>query len=209
MFRVVTVGREYGSGGAPIAEKLACRLGWELVDNSLITEIARAANVDPKLCHRYDERVDSWLHRLNKRTFGLGAFEGVAGGDVFDSDSMAALSRRVIERAGDLGNTVIVGRAGQCVLQGRPDTFHVFIYAPLEERIRRVRQQFGSAFATPAHIAEQDRLRSTYVRHYYQCDWRDPHLYDALFCSLLGDDAIVGMILRAIQTEKGELQNAG
>ena len=208
MYRVITVGREYGSGGGPIAGKVAQRLGWELSDNSLITEIARSANVDPKVCHRYDERRDSWLHRINKRTFGRGTFEGVAGGDVFDGDAMAALSRRVIERAADAGSAVIVGRGGQCILQGRPDVFHVFVYGPMDERIRRVRETYGSAFANPDYIAEQDSIRSVYVRHYYDADWRDPHLYDALFCSALGDDTVVGMILRAVGAEEGKPQHA-
>lgn len=208
MYRVVTVAREYGSGGSPIAEKLAARLGWELLDNSLIVQVARAANVDPRVCHAHDERIDSWFYRLNKRTFGRGVFEGVAAGDVFDADIMVALSRRMIEAAAEQGNAVIVGRAGQCILQGRDDTFHAYIYAPMEERIRRVRDYFGSAFATPAHIEEQDRMRSQYVQHYYNCDWRDPHLYDALFCSLLGDETIVGMILRALGVAEGHPQHA-
>ena len=214
MYRVVTVAREYGSGGGPVAAKLAARLGWDLIDNSLITEVARAANVHPSICHECDERVDSWFHRLNKRTFGRGVFEGVAAGEVFDADAMVALSRKIIEEAAGQGNAVIVGRAAQCILQGRQDVFHVFVYAPMEERIRRVREYYGSGFANPARIEEQDRIRSQYVQHYYQCDWRDPHLYDALFCSLLGDEMVVELILHAIGAEathdrKGQPLNAG
>lgn len=209
MYRVVTVAREYGSGGTPIAGTLAARLGWDLLDNALITRVAKAANVDPRVCHECDERIDSWFHRLNKRTFGRGVFEGVAAGEVFDADAMVALSRKMIEEAAEQGNTVIVGRAGQCILQGRGDTFQVFIYAPIDERIRRVREHFGSAFATRARIDEQDRIRSQYVQHYYNCDWRDPHLYDAMFCSLLGDDTVVGMILRAMGVAEKQPQHAG
>lgn len=202
MYRAVTVAREYGSGGGPIAAKLAARLGWDLLDNALITEVAKTAKVDASICHQCDERVDSWFHRLNKRTFGRGVFEGVAAGEIFDADAMLALSRKMIEEAARHGKAVIVGRAAQCILQGRRDVFHTFIYAPLEERIRRVREYYGSAFATPERIDEQDRIRSQYVQHYYASDWRDPHLYDALFCSLLGDDVVVGMILRAMEVEQ-------
>ena len=209
MYRVVTVAREYGSGGAPIAAKLAARLGWDLLDNALITQVAQAANVDPRICHECDERIDSWFHRLNKRTFGRGVFEGVAAGEVFDADAMVALSRKMIEEAARQGNTVIVGRAAQCILQGRSDTFHIFIYASMEERIRRVREHYGSGFATRAHIEEQDRIRSQYVQHYYACDWHDPHLYDALFSAVLGDDTVVGMILRAIGAGEEQPQHAG
>jgi len=209
MYRVITVSREYGSGGSIIGAKLAARLGWELLDKALITDVARAANVDPRICHECDERIDSWFHRLNKRTFGRGVFEGVVAGEVFDSDTMVTLSRKMIEEAADQGNTVIVGRAGQCILQGRTDTFHLFIYAPMDERVRRVREEYGSAFATPARIEEQDRIRAEYIEHYYSCDWRNPHLYDALFCSLLGDDAIVAMTLCALGVPEGQRQHAG
>jgi cytidylate kinase len=209
MYRVVTVAREYGSGGAPIAAKLAARLGWDLLDNTLITQVAQAANVDPRICHERDERIDSWFHRLNKRTFGRGVFEGVAAAEVFDADAMVTLSRKMIEEAARLGNTVIVGRAAQCILQGRSDTFHVFIYAPMDERIRRVREHYGSGFASRAHIEEQDRIRSQYVQHYYGCDWRDSHLYDALFSAALGDDTVVGAIIRAIGAKEEEPHHAG
>ena len=198
MYRVVTVAREYGSGGGPIAARLAARLGWELVDNSLIMRVAEHARVAPAVCHNHDECVDSWFHRLNKRTFGRGAFESVASGEVFDADSMVTLSRKVIEQAATTGNVVIVGRGAQCILQGRPDTFHLFVYAPMDERIRRVREMYGSAFASVERIMEMDRVRTQYVRHYYDADWRDPHLYDILICSLLGDEHIGDVILRAM-----------
>src|SRR5437016_4393092 len=97
MYRILTVAREYGSGGGPIAEKIAARLGWDLLDNALINKIAKHAQVDPALCARYDEMLDSWVHRLAKRAFGRGSFESVAGVDIFDGDSMAALSRKLIE----------------------------------------------------------------------------------------------------------------
>jgi cytidylate kinase len=208
MYRVVTVAREYGSGGAPIAAKLAARLGWDLLDNSLITQVAQAANVDQRICHQCDERIDSWFHRLNKRTFGRGVFEGVAAGEVFDADAMVVLSRKMIEESASQGSAVIVGRAAQCILQGRADTFHVFIYASMDERIRRVREHHGSAFATRDHIEEQDRIRSQYVQHYYSCDWRDPHLYDALFSGALGDDTVVALILQAIGAGEEQPQHA-
>ncbi len=208
MYRVVTVGREYGSGGGPIAARLAARLGWELVDNSLISEIARSANVDPNVCHKFDEKLDSWLHRLSKQTFGLGAFEGVASGEQFDGEAMAALSRKVIQRAAEMGNVVIVGRGGQCILQGHPEAFHVFVYAPMDERIRRVREAYGSGFARPDYLSEQDRMRAAYIRHHFDLDWRDPHLYDALFCSKLGDDTVVQMIEQALGIREERTQNA-
>lgn len=205
VFRVVTIAREYGSGGGPIAQKLAGRLGWDLLDNALVTRLAKAAKVERRVCEQYDEAVDSWLHRLTKRTFGRGAFEGVAASSVFDSEAMVTLTRRLIEEAANIGNCVIVGRGGQCVLQGRPDVFHVFVYAPMEERLRRVRERFGEDQAKPEIIRASDRERAAYVKHHYQCEWCNPHLYDAMFTSTLGEDNVVSAILTAMQTNPSKV----
>ena len=67
MYRVLTVAREYGSGGGHIARIVSEKLGWNLLDRALVEGIARSAQVDPDLAHRYDERVDSWLHRVSRR----------------------------------------------------------------------------------------------------------------------------------------------
>lgn len=196
-FRVVTVAREYGSGGGPIARKLADRLGWDLLDNALITRIARAANIDRRVCEHFDEAVDSWMQRLTK-VFRRGTFEAVGQPGLFDSDAMAARCRQVIEEAARLGNCVIVGRGGQCILQAQPGVFHVYLYAPMEERVRRVRDAFGPEHATPENISASDRDRLAYVKHHYHCDRANPHLYDAMFTSMLGDETVVNAILAAM-----------
>jgi CMP/dCMP kinase len=110
-FRIITVGGEYGSGRAPIAREAARALGWNLVDNSLIESISRAAHVDCETARHYDECIDSWFHRLRKALWH-GGYEGVATSTeaCFDADAMAALARRVIEEAANQGNCVIVGR---------------------------------------------------------------------------------------------------
>jgi hypothetical protein len=169
-----------------------------LLDNALITRIARAANIDRRICEHFDEAVDSWTHRLAK-VFRRGTFEAVGDAACFDSDTMAARSRQLIEEAARLGNCVIVGRGGQCILQGRPDVFHVYVYAPMEERVRRVRQAFGPENATVENIRASDRDRMAYVKHHYQCDWANPHLYDAMFTSMLGEEAVANAILSAME----------
>lgn len=64
MFRVVTVAREYGSGGGRIAQMLAGRLGWKLVDRCLVEKIAEAARIEPQVAEKFDERPDPWFDRL-------------------------------------------------------------------------------------------------------------------------------------------------
>ena len=122
MIRTVTIGGEYGSGRAEIARRLAEKLGWRLLDNALIQQIASTAHVDPSLAMRYDECIDSFLHRMHKALW-RGGYEGVAStteSDVFDADTMAELSRCVIESAAKEGNCVIVGRAASASSRSAP-----------------------------------------------------------------------------------------
>jgi len=196
MYSIITIAREYGSGGGSIAKALANRLGWDLLDRALITGIAQNAKVDPALAARYDERVDTWLDRLRKGTWY--GFASMAEIDCFDAEKMARLAHHVIEEAASVGHCVIVGRGGQCVLQRRPDTFHVFIHAPWNERVRRVETRISPGENVEARIRAMDRERAEFIRTYYDQDWRDPHLYHLMISSMLGEETVVSAILRSI-----------
>jgi cytidylate kinase len=201
MYRVLTVAREYGSGGATIAGLIAARLGWKLLDSALIDEIARAAHVDPSLARRFDERVDTWLHRLSRRGLWYGAFEGVATAaatEVFDAETMAQLTRGLIEHACEVGDCVVVGRGGQCILQKCPDAFHVFVYARWEDKVARVRRRVGDKDNVPELIRRMDAERARYVHLNFGVSWADRHLYDLLVSSKPGDEATASIILAAM-----------
>lgn len=199
MYRVMTVSREYGSGGAAIAGAVAARLGWRLLDRAVLAEAARAANVDPALARAYDERVDSWAHRIAKKALWRGGFEQLAGvtdRDFFDAETMATLTKEVILQAAAAGSCVIVGRGAQCLLQNRPDVFHVFVYAPLSLRVERLRARVESR--EPEELARSvDRMRSDYIRAHFGCDWQNPHLYDMMISSAVGEDRALEAILCA------------
>lgn len=202
MFRILTVAREFGSGGGAIAKRIADTLNWNLLDKVLIEKIARAAQVDTKTVQQCDERVDSWVHRVSRRGLWHGAFEGVAAvadAEFFDAETMAAMARQVIEEAGDGGNCVIVGRGAQCVLQNRSDALHVFVYAPWAERAARVRSRGGPAKDVDELIRQRDQERAGYIRTYFGCDWKNPHLYQMMISSEIGDENVARLIVDAIQ----------
>ena len=203
MFKVLTIAREYGSGGAVIGRRISERLGWKLLDKAFIDNVAHAAKVDPQLARRFDERTDSWLQRLAHQGAGRwrGAFEGaviVSQPDFFDAETMAALAQNMIEEACQRGNCVIVGRGAQCVLRGRKNAFHVFIYAPWAERVARVRQRLPGTRDIEGLIRSTDRQRADYIRTYFGCNWMDPHLYHLLICSELGEDLVESTIMEAL-----------
>src|SRR5689334_14743269 len=139
MFRLITIEREYGCGGGAIAAQLANRLGWKVWDHLLTEEIARLANVDPSAVMRCDERMDSRLHRLAK-SFWRGSYERTSaalGSRVFDTDRMVWMMQETMNKLAREGNAVVVGRGAPYLLRENPDAFHVFLYAPHSEKIRR------------------------------------------------------------------------
>ena len=201
MFRVLTIAREYGSGGALIGRSISEQLGWKLLDKAFIENIARAAKVDPQLARQFDERTDSWLERLGRQGLWRGAFEAppvVSPPDFFDAETMAALARNMIEEAYQQGNCVIVGRGAQCVLRGRQDVFHVFIHAPWAERVARVQQRLPGETDIEELIRSTDRQRADYIRTYFGCNWMDPHLYHLMICSGLGEDQVESTIVEVL-----------
>ena len=196
--RVITIAREYGSGGAAIGQELATRLGWKLLDRELILELARRAHVQPSEVSQMDEHPSSFIARLLK-VFWLGnayPWSGPAP-DVVDPDYLAELSAIVIREAAKLGQCVIVGRGAQCVLQGREDVFHVFVYGSRPEKLKRVQTRYPTRTECEGALDEFDRIRGAYIRTYYRCDWSNRRLYDLMINSDAGIDRAVGVILNA------------
>ena len=201
MFRIVTIAREYGSGGAGIAQLLADRLDWKLLDRCLVERIAELARVDPKLAEQFDERPDPWINRIVRALWQGGMIRGALAGpmpELFDADAMAALSRQVIEEAAAIGSCVIVGRASQCILQQRIDAFHVFIYAPRAERLRRIRSRHSNQAEAELALEARDQERAALIRRYFNQDWANRHLYDLMVSSKLGEDIVLSSILCAM-----------
>ncbi len=185
-YRLLTVNREFGSGGGRIAQTIAENLGWKLLDKDIIDAIAYAAHVDPRVVQRYDEHVESWLRRLNQqamRSAALAAGLELRDNAVFDAEEMVKISQKVIEQAYNDGNCVIVGRGSQCVLQHKPEAFHVFVYAPHRDRILRLRARLPQGTDVEQRIRSVDAERAKYLQEYYGKYWLNPHLYDLMVSS--------------------------
>ncbi len=203
-WRVVTVGREYGSGGAAVAAALAQRIGFRLLDRDLIQRIAEVAQVETGVAERLDEHVDSLADRV-ARALRFGPFEAispVAGETILDAQRLQTLSAVVVEEAARGGDCVIVGRGAQCLLQGRPGVFHVFVYAPRDERIRRLRQRLGPQADVEAMMEQVDHERAIYVKQHFGCNRLDPHLYHLMVNAALGEPAAVSAILAALEARR-------
>jgi cytidylate kinase len=204
MFRLVTIEREYGCGGGTIAAQLANHLGWKLWDHLLTEEIARIANVDPSAVMRCDERMDSRVHRLAK-SFWRGSYERSAalGSQIFDTDRMMSLMQEIMNRIAQEGKAVVVGRGAPYLLRQNPDAFHVFLYAPRAEKIRRLMKDGNSAADAEELVDSVDRERIAYVKHYFNADWPTRSLYHVMLNTAVGDEAVIQTILSTMPLVEG------
>ena len=200
--RVVTVEREFGSGGAQIAKLLAEKLGWKLWDQLLTNEIARRAQCDRSEVQRREERMDPLYYRLLK-SFLRGSFEGSLNAPrlkLLDADTIFRLTQRIVLEAAAEGNCVIVGRGSAFFLENRNDAFHVFLYAPYEEKIRRVAAN-GMEQADAARLVDTvDQERADFIKKYFEKVWPCRTLYHLMINSRIGDEAVVETILNGIET---------
>jgi cytidylate kinase len=200
-YRVLTVNREFGSGGGRIAQTIANWLGWKLLDKNIIDAIAYSAHVDKSVVRHYDEHVDSWLRRLNQqamRSAALAAGLELGENSVFDAEQMVKITQKVLEQAWTEGNCVVVGRGSQCVLQHKPDVFHVFVYAPLKERMKRLRTRLEEGADIEQRIRTVDGERAKYLQEYFGKHWCNPHLYDLMLSSGADEDTTARVILYAM-----------
>src|SRR6202007_1825256 len=139
MIKIITMEREYGSGGGEIAQLLANQLGWKLWDQLLTEEIARLAECPKAIVEVREERTDPMYYRLFK-SFLRGSYEGSLNAHklkLVDSESILKITERVVQQAAKTGESVIVGRGSQHFLRNRQDTLRVFLYAPREDKERR------------------------------------------------------------------------
>ena len=202
MFRIITVEREYGCGGAEIAQLLAKRLGWKLWDQLLTEEIARLSNCPKTVVEVREERTDPLYYRLFK-SFLRGSFEGSINAPklhLVDSETIVRITRRVVEHAADRGNCVIVGRGSQQFLRDRPDTLRIFLYAPTEDKVRRLLARGKSEQEAEELVATVDRERADFIQKYFNVEWPDRAIYHAMINTAAGDEATVRMILNLMGT---------
>jgi cytidylate kinase len=203
-YRVLTVNREFGSGGGRIAQTIAEWLGWKLLDRDIIDAIAYAAHVDCSVVRHYDEHVDSWLRRINQqamRSAALAAGLELGDNSVFDAEEMVKISRKIVEEAYSEGNCVIVGRGSQCILQHKPDVYHVFVYAPYLDRLGRLKDRLDKGVHPEQRIRIVDDERAKYLQQYYGKCWTNPHLYDLMISSRVDEDLTARAVLYAMNGE--------
>jgi cytidylate kinase len=201
--RVVTISREYGSGGGEVAARLAKSLDWQLVDHALVERVAGEIGASLEEAEAHDEQTQGQIAAtLANLTY---AFPGAAGAMPADTLLSTAEYRAAFERlvraAAERGNAVIVGRAGQVILAGRPEVMHVRIVAPFERRVAYVMRREGrDRRAAEARVRQKDRDRIRYLEREYHHRPDEAALYDlVLNTARLGLDEAVAVVRDAMR----------
>ena len=197
MIKIITIEREYGSGGGEIAQLLSKQLGWKLWDQLLTEEIARLAECSKAVVELREERTDPLYYRLFK-SFLRGSYEGSLNAHklkVVDSESILKLTERVVLRAAKTGNSVIVGRGSQQFLKHRQDTLRIFLYAPREDKVRRLLARGKSEKEAEQLVDTVDRERADFIQKFFHVEWPNRTLYHTMINTAIGDQAVLHMIL--------------
>jgi cytidylate kinase len=202
MINTVTIEREYGSGGGEIAQLVSNHLGWKLWDQLLTEEIARLAECPKSVIQLREERTDPLYYRLFK-SFLRGSYEGSLNAyklKLVDSESILKITERVVQHAAKAGNSVIVGRGSQHFLRNRPDTLRVFLYAPREDKLRRLMARGKSQQDAEQQVDTVDRERTDFVKKYFHVDWPGRGVYHTMINTAIGEQAVLKIIVDLAKT---------
>jgi cytidylate kinase len=202
MFNVVTIAREYGSGGSDIGRKVAELLGWECVDKKIIERVATMGKVDPSWAETADERTGTWWERVMKGFLhgGPESYIGKLADSAVDHDTLQQFTASVIQEAAKVGNCVIIGRSSQCVLRHDPRVLRVLVYAPVAEKIKRMKLRHPHENDLQALLHRMDSERFHYAQSYYGCDSSARGLYHLCVNSTLGIDACAKLLVQTIRS---------
>ena len=196
--RIITVSREFGSGGRSIAKELANRLGWKYYDKELVKQVADETGFSPEFIEERGELASSGS-RLAYAMFGRGGTPGVMRG-MSANDFLWCIQQDVILKLAEQGNCVIVGRCADYILRDREDAFHIFIHAPMSFRADRIVRLYGESEHSPEQrLQDKDRRRRVNYQHYTGREWGMSQNYNlCLDSAALGVERCPDLILRAM-----------
>ncbi|MGZ8391684.1 MAG: cytidylate kinase-like family protein [Gemmatimonadales bacterium] len=199
---IITISRQYGAGGSAVASRVATALGWRLVDNELVEEVAARAGLPASDVAEREERVPSFAERL-ARTLAASTPElfaaPVPGGTVprLQETDLVRITETVVAEVAAKGRAVLVGRAAPAVLALESNSLHVQLVAPRAWRIQAAAERLGMDQARAAEILDEtDRTRAGYLRQFYRRDWYDPVNYHmVLNTGVLGHEGATEVIV--------------
>jgi cytidylate kinase len=181
----ITIGREYGSGGRLIGQQVAKELNIAFYDRELIVLAARESGFAEEFVQKMEQkRTISFINNLYMTGYELPV-----------SEKIFLAQSKVIQKVAEEGSCVIVGRCADYVLRDKPNCFKVFIHAPIEERIKRIREEYKEDQSNlEDYIRKQDKNRASYYNYYTHKKWGRAQNYHLCIDSSIGISTAVRMI---------------
>lgn len=203
MKKIITIGRELGSGGRTIGKMVANQLGIPYYDRELIDQAAKKSGLTTKYVESAEQKVtNSFLYNLAMGTsYGYGILEAANKQSLPLTEQVYIAQQQIIRECAKKGSCVIVGRCADAILDDAFDVFKVFIYADTKSRIQRCVSQYGmSAETAQKQIKQSDKTRSCHYNTFTDKEWGNRHNYDLMLnSSALGYQKCANTICAAIQ----------
>ena len=205
---VITIGRQYGSGGREIGRLVADALGIKYYDKELLMESSKASGVKPEVFEAADERTPSFFSNIwsfNLR-FNTGSY--LLGSSPISDEKIYAAQSNVMKTLAQNSSCLIVGRSADYVLRNHPGLISIFIHSSIEDRILRIMNRRGINSAEKAReIAEKkDKLRASYYNFYTDKVWGDAAGYDlSIDSSKLPADAVADFIVSYVKARLAQM----
>ncbi len=192
---VITISREYGSGGRIIGKKVAEALGINFYDGELLSLVAKESGYTVDFVRQNDQKkTQSLLYHLYMGSQILPA-----------SDMIFIAQSKVIKDLQEKESCVIVGRCADYVLRGRDSVINIFIHAPLLSRTERVKNEYGEkADNYKSYVQKQDKSRIAYYNYFADDAWGKAQTYDLSVNSDIGIDNAVKLIVDYVRAKQGE-----
>jgi cytidylate kinase len=210
---VITISRQYGSGGNEIATRVCEVLEYRYFDKQLMAELALEMGLSPGEVVDFSEqdyKMRGFLERLfnwrGSRVAHTATWSEDSSGakkqviEELNEAKSVAMVEGIIGAAHKAGNIVIVGRGGQAILKGKANVLHVRIESPLDDRNLRIHEQQKVSLGMAQDMAvNHDRAAADYLRRFYDIDWANPAHYDmVLNTHKLGIEGAVQLIVKAV-----------
>ena len=197
--KIYTIGREFGSGGKAIGEKLAERLGIKLYDKELLQQAAKDSGFCEEIFENHDEKpTNSFLYSLVMDTYSVSGYSAAPFLDMPLNHKVFLAQFETIKKIAEKESCVIVGRCADYALSDNPDCINIFIHADLDVRIKNVSRNLNITENKARDIINKtDKQRASYYNYYTSKKWGDSKSYNlSLDAGKLGTDNCVEMILK-------------
>ncbi len=198
--KIITISREFGSGGRTIGHAVAEALGIPFFDKELVEQVALESGFAPKFVEEHGEHSPSGS--IFSYAFAHQGVHGVMNG-LSTADFLWNIQCSVILQLAEQGPCVIVGRNADYILKDRPDVLHAFIHANKEFRAERIVRLYGESEKSPmARLNEKDKRRKVNYQHYTGRNWGQAHNYDiCLDSGLVGIETCAEILVRLMRGE--------